>query len=58
MLKLALLCTLAFFGLLLLLFLDIIAIVYIIEFFDLYPSVIYQRIKKDVARLKERLDKL
>jgi len=58
MLKLALLCTLAFFGLLLLLVLDVIAIVYVIEFFDLYPSVIYQRIKKDVARLKERLDKL
>lgn len=52
------LCILAFFGLLLLGFLDIIAIVYIIEFFDLYPSVIYQKIKKDVARLKERLDKL
>jgi len=58
MLKLALLCTLAFFGLLLLLVLDVIAIIYVIEFFDLYPSVIYQRIKKDVTRLKERLDKL
>jgi len=58
MLKLALLCTLAFFGLLLLLVLDVIAIVYVIEFFDLYPSVIYQKIKKDVAHLKERLDKL
>jgi hypothetical protein len=58
MLKLALLCTLAFFGLLLLLVLDVIAIVYVIEFFDLYPSVIYQKIKKDVANLKERLDKL
>lgn len=58
MLKLALLCALAFFGLLLLGFLDIVAIIYVIEFFDLYPSVIYQKIKKDVARLKERLDKL
>ena len=58
MLEMIVLCILAFFGLLLLGFLDIIAIVYIIEFFDLYPSVIYQKIKKDVARLKERLDKL
>ena len=58
MLEMIVLCILAFFGLLLLGFLDVIAIVYIIEFFDLYPSVIYQRIKKDVARLKERLDKL